>query len=77
MELTWVNRGLVVVQDEGRIAHVGGEALVNEDPHFLVYARYLTHWADGTPLEGEAKDRFLGDLVEAAATRGWNFQISW
>jgi Immunity protein 74 len=77
VDITWVNRGLVVVRDGGRILHVGGEALLERDPDYLVYARYITRWEDGTLISDEEKSDLLDRLVDEAAKRGWKFEIEW
>lgn len=77
MEIEWVNRGLVTLRVGGRVLKVGGEALLEHDPDFLIYASYLTHWEDGSPLSGEQKTEILDRLVEEAARRGWRFAIEW
>jgi hypothetical protein len=57
--------------------HVGGEALLEGDPDYTIYADYITHWEDGTPLSEDEKAAILDDVVAEAARRGWKFEISW
>jgi hypothetical protein len=77
MDLVWENRGLVQAIIGDRKILVGGEALLEGNPDFLVYAQYLNSWEDGTPLTVEEKATFLDDLVEEARRRGWKFEILW
>lgn len=75
MEITWVNRGLVILRVNNRTLHVKGEALIAGDPDFLIYAQYITRWEDGTPISDEQKAEVLDRLVDEASTRGWKFEI--
>ena len=77
MEITWVNRGLIIVRVNNKSMEVGGEVLLEHDPDFLIFARSVTRWADGTPITEEEKAALLDELVDAAAERGWKFEISW
>lgn len=77
MDLIWENRGLVIAVIGDRRILVGGEALLEGSPDFLVYAQYLKSWEDGTPLAEDEKVRFLDDLLEAARRRGWKFEVCW
>jgi hypothetical protein len=54
---------------------VTGEALVDRNPDFMIYSRYIGHWEDGTPLTGRAKESVLGEVVAEVARRGWVFGI--
>lgn len=75
MEIRWVNRGLVVVTVGGRTLHVGGEALLNHDPDYVIYAESIRRWEDGTPIGDEEKAQVLEALIAEAAKRGWIFAI--
>jgi uncharacterized protein YeaC (DUF1315 family) len=59
VDIRWVNRGLVAVRvgkwPRKKTLHVGGEALLAHDPDYLIYARSITHWEDGTPISDEEK----------------------
>jgi hypothetical protein len=69
--------GLVKAKIGEREISVGGEAMLNGNPDFVVYAQYLKAWSDGTPLTEEERTAFLDDLVEAASRRGWKFEVEW
>lgn len=56
---------------------VPGEALLAHDPDYLIYAQYITHWEDGTPISDEEIAEVLDRLVDEAAKRGWKFEIEW
>ncbi len=71
------NRGLVIVKIDDRMVHVGGEAIIEGPVNFVIYASYLTHWEDGTPIGDDEKAMFLGRVVDAAAARGWILEIEW
>ena len=60
-----------------RTLKVGGEWLLNHDPDFLIYARSLTNWDDGTPIAEGELPAILDEVVDVAAGQGWNFEISW
>jgi hypothetical protein len=77
LELQWVNRGRVIARFGDRTVTVGGEALLEHDPDYMIYARYITAWDDGAPLGEDEKARLLEQVVEEAARRGWNFEIEW
>lgn len=77
MQLDWVNRGLVVATINGRKIHIGGEALLAGDPDYVVYAGFITSWADGSPLTEEMKADILDEVVEEARRRGWKFEVEW
>ena len=77
MEIEWKNRGLVIATVGDRSVAIGGEALLDGDPDFLVYAQYVKVWSDGSPLTDEEKVQLLDDLVEEARRRGWKFQVVW
>jgi hypothetical protein len=77
VDIAWVNRGLVIVRVGAGTLHVGGEALLDRDPDFLIYSRYITHWEDGSPISDEEKTEILDRLIEEAARRGWRFEIEW
>lgn len=59
----------------GRTLRVTGEALLDRNPDFMIYSRYIGHGEDGTPLTGREKDHVLGEVVAEAARRGWIFEI--
>jgi uncharacterized protein YeaC (DUF1315 family) len=81
VDIRWVNRGLVVVSvgkwPRKKTLHVGGEALLAHDPDYLIYARSITHWEDGTAISDEEKAEVLDRLIGEAAKRGWKFEIEW
>lgn len=76
VELRWVSRGLVIATIDGRSIHIGGEAMLNRDPDYLIYPESVTAWEDGTPVDPERRAAILDDVVAAAAGRGWTFQVS-
>ena len=75
MELRWVSRGTVFADINGRTLRVSGEALVDRNPDFVIYPRYITHWEDGTQLTDREKSEILAAVVAEAAKRGWKFEI--
>jgi Immunity protein 74 len=77
VDISWVDRGLVIVRSGDKTLHVGGEALLEGHPDFLIYARYINHWEDGTSISDEEKADVLDRLVEEAVKRGWKFEIEW
>ena len=77
MEIEWVGRGLVIARIGDRSVRVGGEYLVNHDPDFLIYARSVTNWDDGTPISELERAELLDEVVDAASREGWKFAISW
>ena len=77
VDITWINRGLVIAHIDGRALHVRGEWLLERDPDFMIYARSVTTWHDGTPLGEEEQAELLDEIVDEAARHGWKFEISW
>lgn len=77
MEIEWVGRGLVIARIGDRSIRVGGEYLVNHDPDFLIYARSVTSWDDGTSVSELERAALLDEVVDAASRAGWKFTISW
>jgi len=67
----------VVFEADGRTLNVWGEALLNHDPDFLIYARAITQWEDGSPISDEEKEEILDRVVREAAGRGWKFDVEW
>lgn len=76
MEIRWINRGRMYVEINGRVLNVGGEAMLNHNPDYLIYARYVG-WEDGGALAEEDKAALLDDVVQEAAKRDWKFEIDW
>ena len=77
LKIERVDRGSVIAVIGDRRVVIGGEALLEGDPDFLVYAQYLKAWSDGTVLTEEEKVELLDELVEEARRRGWKFEIAW
>jgi hypothetical protein len=77
MELQWVSRGTVIASIGDRSIRLGGEYLVNHDPDFLIYARTVTTWDDGTPISESDRVALLDEVIDAAALQGWKFDVSW
>lgn len=77
MEINWVGRGLVIAGFGDRTIRVGGEYLLNHEPDFLIYARSVTCWDDGTVVSEPERDELLDEVVAAASRNGWRFDISW
>lgn len=77
MEIEWVGRGMVIARIGDRSIHVGGEYLVNHEPDFLIYARTVTSWDDGTPISESERAVLLDEVIDVAARQGWKFAISW
>jgi Immunity protein 74 len=84
VDISWVSRGLVIAKvgrwPRRKTLHVGGEWLLGDapdDPDYVIYARYITHWQDGTPISDEEQAELLDRVVDEAAKRGWKFVIEW
>lgn len=77
MELEWNSRGKVTVTIDGRIVVIPGELLLEHNPDFLIYAKYLSSWQDGAPSASEEKEQLLAEVVAEAAARGWIFEIEY
>ena len=77
LDITWVNRGLVIARVNDRTLQVRGEWLLEHNPDFMIYARSVTSWDDGTPISEEERAKILDEVVDVAAERGWKFEISW
>ncbi len=84
MDISWVDRSLVVASvgrwPRKKTLHVGGEWLIGDapdDPDFVIYARYITHWEAGTPISDEEQAEVLDRVIDEAAKRGWKFVIEW
>ena len=75
IELTWDMRTLIAHID-GRALRIGGENF-GDWPHtsYVIYARYITAWSDGTTLSDEEKAELLDEVVDEAARRGWKVEI--
>jgi Immunity protein 74 len=73
LKVEWVGRGLVIVRTRGKVLHVGGEALLKHDPDYVIYARYITRWEDGTLITDDDRARVLDELIDEATKRGWKF----
>jgi Immunity protein 74 len=81
VDISWVDRGSVIVSvgrwPRRKKLRVAGEYLLARDPDFLIYARYITHWEDGTAISDEEQADVLDRVVDEAAKRGWKFEIEW
>ena len=42
LDITWVNRGLVIARADDRTLRVGGEWRLQHNPDFMIYARTVT-----------------------------------
>jgi hypothetical protein len=63
---------------DGRALVIGGEILGDvPDTVYVIYARYVTSWDDGTSLSDEERAELLDEVVDEAARRGWKFEIDW
>ncbi len=77
VELTWDMR-TVIVHSDGRTLRIGGETFGDwPDTSYVIYARWITAWDDGTTLSGEDQAELLNEVVDEAARRGWKFEIEW
>jgi hypothetical protein len=72
-----VTKGMVTVRVNGRTPQVGGEYMFNHDPDFIIYARTVIKWDDGTPIEEVERVALLDELADVAAECCWNFEVSW
>ncbi len=45
------------------------------DTGYVIYARYITAWDDGTTLSDEEQAELLDEVVDEAVRRGWKFEI--
>jgi hypothetical protein len=77
VELTWDMR-TAIAHIDGRVLVVSGENFGDvPDIVYVIYARYITAWDDGTPLSDEEQAELLDEVVDEAARRGWKFEIDW
>jgi hypothetical protein len=77
VDITWVSRGRVIARANDRTLRVGGEWLLEHNPDFMIYARTVTCWDDGTAITEEERAKILDEVVDVAAEQGWKFEISW
>jgi hypothetical protein len=78
MRLQWVNRGRVEAYVDDRMVVVGGEALLGrDDPDYVIFARTVTRWNDGAPIDMDDRADIIDRVIEAAADRGWKFEVEW
>jgi hypothetical protein len=47
------------------------------DISYVIYARWITAWDDGTALSDEERAELLNEVVDEAARRSWMFEIDW
>jgi hypothetical protein len=77
VELTWDMR-TVIAHIDGRVLRIGGEIVGDwPDTGYVIHARYITAWDDGTTLSDEEQAELLDEIVDEAARRGWKFEIEW
>lgn len=78
VDLTWDTYS-VIAHVNGRTLRVGGEHVVGDwpDTSYVIYARYITAWDDGTPLSDEEQAELLDEIVDEAARHSWRFEINW
>ena len=77
VQLRWDMR-TVIAHIDGRAVRIGGEIVGDwPDTGYVIYARYITAWDDGTPLSDEEQAELLDEVVDEAARRGWKFEIEW
>jgi hypothetical protein len=77
VELIWGDRGHVTVKFDDRPLTIWGEMLLEHSPDFMIYARAINAWDDGTPLGEDEKADLLDQVVEEAAKLGAKFEIQW
>ena len=77
VELTWDMR-TVIAHIDGRTLRIGGEVFGDwPDISYVIYARSITAWDDGTTLSNEEQAELLNEVVDGAARCGWKFEIEW
>jgi hypothetical protein len=60
----------------GRGIRIGGESFGDwPDITYVIYARWITAWDDGTTLSDEEQAELLDAVVDEAARRGWRVEI--
>jgi Immunity protein 74 len=75
VELTWDMR-TAIAHIGSRTLRIGGESFGDSpDIIYMIYARSITTWDDGTTLSDEEKTELLDEVVEEAARHGWKFEI--
>jgi Immunity protein 74 len=77
MRLHWVNKGRVEAFVGDRMVVIGGEALLERDPDYVIYAETVTHWDDGAQIDVDERADLIDRVIEAAAQRGWKFEVDW
>jgi hypothetical protein len=77
MRLHWANKGRVEAFVGDRMVVIGGEALLERDPDYVIYAATVTHWDDGTQIDVDERADLIDRVIEAAARRGWKFEVDW
>jgi hypothetical protein len=77
MDIVMEDRGTLRVEVDGRTIYVGGELIAGETVDFVVYARSVKTWTDGTPLTDEEQAEFLDALVDAGMKCARRYEISW
>ena len=75
MEIAWENLGRIVVTIGGRKVVIPGETFLDHKPDYLIYAKYLNKWEDGTDISVAEKQEIIATVVAEAEKRGWNFEV--
>lgn len=75
VELIWESRGRIVAIIDGREVTIPGETFLEHDPDYVIYAKYLKLWGDGTPIAEDEKSSILTDVLGEAERRGWKFEV--
>jgi hypothetical protein len=68
MEIEWVSPWLMIARIGDRSIRVEGE-VVNHNPDFLIYARGVTSWDDGTQISESERAALLDEVVDGVAAR--------
>jgi hypothetical protein len=76
VEIQWAGKGWLIAKTEDRSIRIGGEWYEGE-PDFLIYARTVKSWDDGSPISESEKVELLDEVVDVAARQGWKLEISW
>jgi hypothetical protein len=75
LEISWEGRGRIVATIDNRKVVIPGETFLDHKPDYLIYAKYLTKWEDGTDITIERRREIIAAVVSEAEKRGWRFEV--